>query len=102
MSEKSETGEDPRKIRESSLDFSQIIKSLNSLDCVAILFNSLKNLDCKMREISLLSKQTTARQIKGEKQLSDLTDSSKLISDKFDEYKKDRKIKDALITNLEM
>ena len=38
-----------------------------------------------MREISVSSKETTASQIKDEKQLSDLTDSVQLISDKFDE-----------------
>ena len=62
LSDKSETGEDPKKIRESSLDCNQIIQtsdipdyifdeSLNSPDCVAILLNCLKDLECKMREI---------------------------------------------------
>ena len=54
-----------------------------------------------MKEISVSSKETTASQIKGEKQLSDLTDSFQLISDKFDEYKKDRKAKDKLIMKLQ-
>ena len=55
LSDKSEIEEDPKKVREGSLDFSQIsqtsdipddifTKSLNSADCVAILFNCLKNL----------------------------------------------------------
>ena len=52
-----------------------------------------------MREISVSSKETTAGQIKGEKQLSDLTDFVQLISDKFDEYGKDRKANDELIIN---
>ena len=73
-----------------------------NLDCVAILFNCLKNLESKMKEISVSSKETTASQIKGEKQLSDLTDSVQLISDKFDEYEKDRKAKDELIMKLQM
>ena len=109
-SDKSETGEDPKKVRESSLDCSQIsqtsdipddifTESLNSPDCVAILFNCLKNLESKMREISVSSKETTASQIKGKKQLSDLTDSVQLISDQFDEYERDRKAKDELIIN---
>ena len=82
LSNKSETGEDPKKVGEGSLDCSQInqtsdipddifTKSLNSPDCVAILFNCLKNLESKMREISVSSKETTASQIKGEKKLSD-------------------------------
>ena len=54
-----------------------------------------------MREISVSSKETTASQIKGEKQLSDLADFVQLISEKFDEYEKDRKAKDALIIKLQ-
>ena len=112
LSDKSETGEDPKKVSEGSLDCSQIsqtseipddifTKSLNSPDCVAILFNCLKNLESKMREISVSFKETTASQINGEKQLSELTDSVQLISDKFDEYEKDRKAKDELIIKLQ-
>ena len=82
LSKKSETGEDPKKVREGSLDCSQVSQTsdtpddifterLNSPDCVAILFNCLKNLESKMREISVSSKETTASQIKGEKKLSD-------------------------------
>ena len=58
-------------------------ESLNSPDCVAVLFTCLKNLECKMMETLVPSKEITARQIKDEKQLSDLTDSVQLISDKF-------------------
>ena len=39
--------------------------------------------------MSISSKETTS-QIKAEKQLSDLTDSLQLMSDKFDEYEKSR------------
>ena len=104
LSDKCEAGEDPKKVREGRLDCSQIsqtsdilddifTESLSSPDCAAILFNCLKNLESKMREMSVSSKETTASQIKGEKQLSDLTDSVQLISDKFDEYERDRKLK---------
>ena len=55
-----------------------------------------------MKDISVSSKKTTASQIKGEKQLWDLTDSVQLISDKFDEYEKDRKAKNELIMKLQM
>ena len=112
MSDKSGTGEDSKKVREGSLDCSQIsqandipndifTESLNSPDCVAILFNCLKNLESKMREILVSSKETTASQINSEKQLSDLTDSVQLISDKFDEYEKDRKAIDELVIKLQ-
>ena len=45
----------------------------------------------KMREILVSSKETKECQIKSDNQLSDLTDSVQLISDKFDEHDKDRK-----------
>ena len=81
LSDKSETGEDPKKVREQSLEFSQIsqtsdipddifTKSLKSPDCAAILFNCLKNLESKTKEISVSSKETTTSQIKGEKQFN--------------------------------
>ena len=68
LSNKSETEQYPKKIREGSLDYSQIsetsnipddifTESLNSLDCVVILFNCRKNIKCKMREILFLSKR---------------------------------------------
>ena len=51
-----------------------------------------------MWETSVSSKETTASQIKGEKQLPVLTDSVKLMSYKFDEYEKDKKAKVEVIT----
>ena len=77
MSDKSETCEDLKKIREGSLDCSQInqtsdipdngfTESLNSSDYAAILINCFRNLESKMREISVSSKETTASHIKGE------------------------------------
>ena len=85
LSNKSETGKDPKKFREERRDCNQInqtsnilnnifTKSLNSPDnSAAILFNCLKNLEGKIMEISGSFKETKATQIKGEKQLSDLT-----------------------------
>ena len=56
-----------------------------------------------MREISVSSEETTESQIKGEKQLSYLTETViwYLISYKFDEYEKDRKAKDELTIKLQ-
>ena len=54
-----------------------------------------------MREISVSSKEKTASQIKGEKQLSHLTDSVQLISEIPDEQERDRKAKDELIVQLQ-
>ena len=68
FSDKSETGEDPKKVSEGNLDCSQIsqtsdipdgifTESLNSPGCDAILFNCLKNLVSKMKEIPVSSKE---------------------------------------------
>ena len=68
LSDKSETGEDPKKVDEGSLDCSQISQTsdipdgifterLNSPGSVAILFNCLKNLESKMKEIPVSSKE---------------------------------------------
>ena len=101
LTNKSETGEDPWKIREGNLDCSQIsqtsdipedvfTESFNSADCLNV-----------SRIWNVSSKETKASQIKGEKQLSDLTDSVQVISDRFGEYEKDSKAKDELITKLQ-
>ena len=54
-----------------------------------------------MRGVSVSYKEIRASQVKGEKQLSDLTDSIQLIYGKVDEYERDRKAKDELITKLQ-
>ena len=54
-----------------------------------------------MGEISVSSKETKASKIKGDKLLPDLTSCVQLISDKFDEYEKDRKVKEELIIQLQ-
>ena len=112
FSDKYETGEDLERTKESILACSYIsqtsdipddifTESLNSTDCIAILFNCLKSLEFEMREISVSSKETKASKIKGDKQLSDLTSCVQLISDKFDEYEKGRKVKEVLIIQLQ-
>ena len=68
-------------------------------DCKAILFNCLKNLEAKIKEIFDLA--TNKSQIKGEQKLKCLTDSAELISARFDEYEADRKKKDEMINSLE-
>ena len=54
-----------------------------------------------MRGVSVSYKEIRASQVKGEKQLSDLTDSIQPIYDKVDEYERGRKAKDELITKLQ-
>ena len=49
----------------------------------------LKTLEIKISEIYNLSNDTRSTQIKGDKQLEDLTLSVKTMSDKFDKFEKD-------------
>ena len=61
----------------------------------------LKNLEVKISEIhNNLSNDTRSMQIKGDKQLADLTQLVKLMLEKFNEFEKDRKEKEKLISSL--
>ena len=60
----------------------------------------LKTLEIKISEIYNLSNDTRSTQIKCDKQLEDLTLSVKTMSDKFDEFEKDRKEKEKIIKGL--
>ena len=60
----------------------------------------LKNLEVKISEIHNLSNDTRSMQIKGDKQLADLTQLIKLMLEKFNEFEKDRKEKEKLISSL--
>ena len=64
-------------------------ESLKSPECIEILFNCLRNVERKTKDIYTLAHSTQDHQIKGEKQLIDLTESVNLLSDKFEEYKED-------------
>ena len=69
-------------------------------ECKEILFNCLRNLQEKVTEIFNLAQNTRNMQIKGDKQLEELKSSVKVMSDKFDEYKKDRKEKEKIMHGL--
>ena len=75
-------------------------EELESADCKAILFNCLKNLEIKVKEIFDLANTTNERQIKGEQQLKCLTESAEFISARFDKYESNRKKKDEMINSL--
>ena len=62
-----------------------------------MLFNCLKILEVKVKEIFDLVNTTNESQIKGELQLKCLTESVEFISDRFDEYEADLKKKDEMI-----
>ena len=62
-------------------------------ECKEILFNCLRDLREKVTEIFNLTQDTRNMQIKGDKQLKELIRSVEVMSEKFDEYEKDRKKK---------
>ena len=91
LSNKSDDGDNSKKTREqSSLEESIdtdctgdiFTEDLKSEDCVAILYNCMKNIESKMKELITNSQDMKERQIKGERQLNELTNS---INEKFEE-----------------
>ena len=105
LSDQSKTCEDTKKMREyknitrSLTDMADDVsaESLKSPECTEILFNCLRNVERQTKDISTLAHSTKDHQIKGEKQLTDLTESINLLSDKFKIYEEDRAKKDKII-----
>ena len=61
----------------------------------------LRNLETQVNCIFKESAESKESRIKGDKQLQDLNASITLLSEKFDDYEKKRKIKDQIIENLQ-
>ena len=61
---------------------------------------SLRKLEAKAGYIYNFCNETKSMQIKGDKQLAELTESVQHMADKFDEFEKDRKEKEEIINNL--
>ena len=76
-------------------------EALKSDDCVAILWNCMKNLEEKMNELFQITSSVKDSQIKGELQLNDLNEAVNFISTKFDDSEKERKEREQIIKNLE-
>ena len=74
--------------------------SLKSPDCMKILLNCFKNLDKQVKELDILAQSNNEKHIKGEKQPLDLTESTNVMTKKFDDYEKDRAEKEKLIKDL--
>ena len=89
LSDQSKTCEDPKKMREGK-----------SPECIEILFNCLRNVERQRKDIYILAHSTQDHQIKGKKQLIDLTESINFRSDKFKEHEEDRAKKDKIIEDL--
>ena len=101
LSDGSKTGDDDsKKSRESSsgsyTDEADIFEEgAESAECRKVLFDCLKNLEEKMNDLYMLANSNKEMQIKGDKQLIDVTSSVEFLTSKFDEL--DRKRKEKLI-----
>ena len=108
MSDGSKTGDDDsKKPREGSSgsytdEFDIFEEGVESVDCREVLFNCLKKLEQKMNDLYLLANSNKEMQIKGDKQLIDLTSSVDFLTSKFDELERERKEKDELINSLQI
>ena len=115
LSNNSNTEEDAKRQREESPSESPNVsmldipkrpgdvfeESLKSEDCVKMLLSCLRNLEKELKDIhkSALSNNNN-NQIKGEKQLADLNESINFMSDKFDEFEKQRQEQKKVIEEL--
>ena len=61
-------------------------ESLKSPDCVNILFSCIKNVEREITQIFENTKEFKEGQIKGKKQLAELTETVDFISNKFEEH----------------
>ena len=74
--------------------------SLKSEDCILILKRCMKNIEKKMEELCVATKNTKESQIKKELQLVSMNKTINFISEKFDEFEKNRRENDEIIKNL--
>ena len=114
LSKNSNPKEDAKRQREESpsenpnvsvLDISKTPRnvfeeSLKSEDCVKILLSCLRNLEKEVKDMQKLALSNNNNQIKGEKQLGDLSESIKFMSGKFDEFEKERQEQKKVIQEL--
>ena len=73
------SGDDPKKIRDGSLDDSNnpddvFTEGLSSPDCVKVLYNSIRNIEKQIQCIHSKTEETKMSQIKSEQRLIDLNE----------------------------
>ena len=64
------------------------------------MLSCMKNLDKQIKHLYILAQSNKEKHIQAKKQLSDLTQSIKFISERFDKFEKDRKEKQKVVDNL--
>ena len=104
-SETSTSGDEPKKIRDGSLDDSNnpydvFTEELSCGDCVKILYNCIKNVEKEIQSILSKTEETRMSQIKGEQHLMDLNKTVNFICQKFGEYDRGRAEKEKIINEL--
>ena len=106
-SDQSCNGEEPKKVREGSLNDSSVslddafTEGIKSTECLHILVNCMKNIEAKIKEVCEINQATQDNQIKGECQLINLAKSKELYNEKFDVLERDNRKKDEKINELE-
>ena len=108
MSSKSNDGDDSKRPRESSLDNSianakntdVFTESLKSEDCVAVLYSCMKKLEEDMKKVLQMCEKRKDSQIKGEIQLNSLIEALDFMTNKFEEYERERKEKEKFIDSM--
>ena len=102
LSSQSENGGDLKKQYEKLTIVDDVFKEgLQNPDCLSILLMCLCNLETQVNCIFKESAESKESRIKGDKQLQDLNASITLLSEKFDDYERKKKIKDQIIENLQ-
>ena len=74
--------------------------TLDDPNCKDILFNTLKSLDLRVKEIFNLATQNQENHIKGESQLTEITKGINYINEQFTKYEEERKERDQEVKNL--
>ena len=105
LSNQSDSGEQQKKAREGNLEEnpevgSVFTTSIDSPECLQILFNCWQNIEKSVKEIHEMQEKTQSSQIKGELQLKDLSETVEFITKKFDQYETERKEKEKIINDL--
>ena len=85
LNNQSDSGEQQKKAREGSSEDnlevgSVFTTSMDSPECLQILFNCLQNVEKSVKEIYDMQEKTQSSQIKGELQLKDLSEADEFIT----------------------
>ena len=75
-------------------------EGLESTSCRNILFDCLKNLESKVNKIFANTNTLKENKIKGEKQLTNLTEAVNILSENFHEFEVDRILHEEIIRSL--